>query len=152
VVLRPGLSGLTATYEPFLQGAVIHLDQNRYVETALTGAALVGAARGYDLGTTTLGLRTQYQLASLPGFTWTSLIGWRHAFGDVRPSVLQTFAGSFSSFTVSGVPVARDAFVSETSLDYKVTDAVTVGPLLFGPVRRRATDSAFKGHVDVSSW
>ena len=80
----PGLSGLTATYEPFLQGAVMHIDQNRYVETALN-AGLVGAAHGYDLGTTTLGLRTQYQLASLPGFTWTNLLGWRHAYGDVTP-------------------------------------------------------------------
>jgi outer membrane autotransporter protein len=108
----PGLSSLTASYEPFLQGALIHIDQNRYIETALNGAALVGVARGYDLGTTTLGLRTQYQLASLPGFTWTSLIGWRHAFGDVIPKVNQTFVGSFSSFTIAGVPIDRDAFVS----------------------------------------
>ena len=147
----PGLSGLTATYEPFLQGAVIHIDQNRYVETALN-AGLVGAARGYDLGTTTLGLRTQYQLASLPGFTWTSLLGWRHAFGDVIPKVNQTFAGSFSSFTVAGVPIDRDAFVSETSLDYAVSQRVTVGVSYSGQYGRRASDTAFKGHVDVSFW
>ena len=97
----PGLSGLIANYEPFLQGAVIHIDQNRYAELALN-AGLVGAARGYDLGTTILGLRTQYQLASLPGFTWTSLLGWRHAFGDVIPKVNQTFVGTFSNFTVAG--------------------------------------------------
>ena len=148
----PGLQSLSASYEPFLQGAVIHLDQDRYVETALTGAGLIGAARGYDLGTTTLGLRTEYRLASLPSFTLRSMIGWRHAFGDVRPSVLQSFAGSFSSFTVSGVPVDRDAFVSETSLDYAVTDAVTVGLSYSGQYGRRATDTAFKGHVEVSFW
>ena len=129
----PGLSGLTATYEPFLQGAVIHIDQNRYVETALN-AGLVGAAHGYDLGTTTLGLRTQYQLASLPGFTWTSLLGWRHAYGDVIPKVNQTFAGSFSSFTVAGVPIDRDAFVSETSLDYAVSQRRHGRRFLFGPI------------------
>jgi outer membrane autotransporter protein len=148
----PGLSGLTATYEPFLQGAVMHIDQNRYVETALTGAALVGAAHGYDLGTTTLGLRTQYQLASLPGFTWTSLLGWRHAFGDVIPKVNQTFAGSSSSFSIAGVPIDRDAFVSETSLVYAVSERVTVGLSYSGQYGRRASDSAFKGHVDVSFW
>jgi outer membrane autotransporter protein len=148
----PGLSGLSATYEPFLQGSIIHLDQNRYAETALTGAALAGAAHGYDLGSSTLGLRTQYQLANLPGFTWTSLIGWRHAFGDTRPSVAQSFAGSFNTFTVAGVPIDRDAFVSETSLDYAVTNSVTVGVSYSGQYGRRATDSAFKGHVDVSFW
>ena len=147
----PGLSGLTANYEPFLQGAVMHIDQNRYVETALN-AGLVGAAHGYDLGTTTLGLRTQYQLASLPGFTWTNLLGWRHAYGDVTPKVNQTFAGSFSSFTVAGVPIDRDAFVSETSLDYAVSQSVTVGLSYAGQYGRHASDTAFKGHVDVSFW
>ncbi len=147
----PGLSGLSVNYEPFLQGAVMHIDQNRYLETALN-AGLTGAAQRYDLGLTTLGLRTQYQLASLPGFTLSTLLGWRHAFGDVTPSVSQTFAGSFSSFTVAGVPVDRDAFVSETSLDYRVTGAVTVGVSYSGQYGKRATDNAFKGHVDVSFW
>ena len=147
----PGLSGLAANYEPFLQGAVIHIDQNRYAESALN-AGLVGAARGYDLGATTLGLRTQYQLASLPGFTWTSLLGWRHDYGDVIPKVSQTFAGSFSSFTVAGVPIDRDAFVSETSFDYAVSQRVAVGLSYAGQYGRHASDTAFKGHVDVSFW
>ena len=141
-----------ANYEPFLQGAVIHIDQDRYVETALTGAALVGASKGYDLGTTTLGLRTQYQLASLPGFTLSTLWGWRHAFGDVVPKANQTFIGSFSAFTVAGAPIDRNAFVSEASLDYAVSNSVTVGLSYSGQYGRRASDNAFKGHVDVSFW
>jgi uncharacterized protein with beta-barrel porin domain len=74
---------------------------------------------------------------------------WRHAYGDVIPKVSQTFAGCFSSFTVAGVPIDRDAFVSETSLDYAVSQRVTVGLSYSGQYGRRATDSAFKGHVDV---
>ena len=145
----PGLSGLSVNYEPFLQGAIIHIDQNRYAEAALT-AGLIGASRGYDLGTTTLGWRTQYVLASLPGFTLSTLVGWRHAFGDVRPSVTQSFAGSFGAFTVAGVPIDRDAFVSETSLSYAVTNAVTLGVSYSGQYGRRASDSAFKGNLEVS--
>jgi outer membrane autotransporter protein len=148
----PGLEGLKVNYEPFLQGAMIHLDQNRYVDTALTGAALVGATKGYDLGTTTLGWRTQYQLASLPGFTLSTLLGWRHAFGDVRPTVTQSFAASFASFTVAGVPVDRDALVSEASLNYAVSNSVTVGLSYSGQYGRRASDNAFKGHIDVNFW
>ncbi|MFI5014047.1 MAG: autotransporter domain-containing protein [Hyphomicrobiales bacterium] len=146
----PGLQSLSVNYEPFLQGAVIHIAQDRYAETALTPAGLVGAARGYDLGTTTLGLRSEYTLASLPGFTLRTLIGWRHAFGDVRPSVTQSFAGSFGSFTVAGVPIDRDALVSETTLDYAVSSMVTVGLSYSGQTGRRASDNAFKGHVEVT--
>ena len=116
------------------------------------GFGLTGASRGYDLGTTTLGLRTQYQLASLPGFTLSTLWGWRHAFGDVRPSVTQAFAGPFASFTVAGVPVDRDALVTQTSLDYAVSNSVTVGLSYSGQYGSRASDNAFKGHVDVSFW
>jgi outer membrane autotransporter protein len=148
----PGLESLKVNYEPFLQGAVIHIDQNGYAESALTPAALFGAGKGYDLGTTTLGLRTQYQLASLPGFTLSTLWGWRHAFGDVRPTVSQTFAGSFTSFTIAGVPIDRDALVSETTLDYAVSQRVTVGLAYSGQYGRRAYDTAFKGHVDISFW
>ena len=148
----PALQSLSVNYEPFLQGALIHIAQDRYAEASLTPAGLVGTARGYDLGTTTLGLRTEYTLASLPGFTLRTLIGWRHAYGDVRPKVVQSFAGSFNSFTVAGVPIDRDAFVSETSLDYAVSQRVTVGVSYSGQYGRRATDSAFKGHVNVSFW
>ncbi|MFI4997506.1 MAG: autotransporter domain-containing protein, partial [Hyphomicrobiales bacterium] len=146
----PGLSSLSVNYEPFLQGALIHLDQNRYAETALTPAGLVGPARGYDLGTTTLGLRTEYRLASLPGFTLRTLIGWRHAYGDVRPSVVQSFAGSFGTFTVAGVPIDRDALASETSLDYAVSSMVTVGLSYSSQIGRKASDNAFKGKAEIS--
>ena len=75
----PGLESLSVSYEPFLQEAIIHLGQDRYAETAFaTGfggaAGLIGASRDYDIGTTTLGLRTEYKLAALPGFTLRTLI------------------------------------------------------------------------------
>ena len=70
----------------------------------------------------------------------------------MRPSVVQSFAGTFNSFSVAGVPIDRDAFVSETSLDYAVSQRVTVGVSYSGQYGRRATDSAFKGHLDVSFW
>ena len=89
--------------------------------------------------------------AKLPN-TWTNQLGWRHAFGDTIPKVNQTFIDSFSSFTIAGVPIDRDAFVSETSLDYAVSQRVTVGLSYSGQDGRHASDSAFKGHVDVSFW
>ena len=145
----PGLESLS------VQAAIIHLGQDRYSETAFaTGfggaAGLIGASRDYDIGTTTLGLRTEYKLAALPGFTLRTLIGWRYAYGDVRPSVSQSFAGAFGSFTVAGVPVDCNAFVSETNLDCAVSSAVTVGLSYAGQVGNHGSDNAFKGHLGVS--
>jgi hypothetical protein len=59
----------------------------------------------------------------------------------MRPSVAQSFAGSFNSFNVAGVPIDRDAFPSETSDDYAVSQRV--GIAYSGQYDRRAT--AFKG-------
>ena len=147
----PGLSDVGVNYEPFLQGALIHVDQDRYIESTINpAAALIGASKGYDLGTTTLGLRTEYSLASLPGFTLRTMLGWRHAYGDVTPKVAQAFAGSFSSFTVAGVPVDRDALASEATLDYAVSPMITIGASYSSQVGRHASDNAFKGHVDVN--
>jgi outer membrane autotransporter protein len=147
----PGFSSLRVNYQPFLQGALIHIDQDRYLESTLTSAAaLAGNSRGYDLGTTTLGLRTEYQLASLPGFTLRTLLGWRHAYGDVTPKVAQSFAGSFNTFTVAGVPIDRDALAFETTLDYAVSSTITVGASYSSQLGRRASDNAFKAHVDIS--
>ncbi len=95
-------------------------------------------------------LRTEYTLASLSGFTLRTLIGWRHAYGDVRPSVVQSFAGSFGSFTVASVPIDPDALASEATLNYAVSSMVTVGAPYSSQTGRRASDNAFKGHVDVS--
>ena len=81
-----------------------------------------------------------------------TLIGWRYAFGDVKPSVRQSFAGSFDNFTVAGVPIDRNALVTETNLDYAVSSMVTAGLSYSSQIGRRAQDNAFKGHVDVSFW
>jgi len=69
-------------------------------------------------------------------FTLRTLIGWRYAYGDVRPSVSQSFAGAFGSFTVAGVPVDRNAFGSETNLDYAVELGCHGRPFLRRPIRQ----------------
>jgi uncharacterized protein with beta-barrel porin domain len=62
------------------------------------------------------------------------------------------FQGGAQAFGVSGVPVDRDALVAEAGLDYTVSSMVRVGVSYSGQYGKRATDSAFKGHLDVSFW
>ena len=78
------------------------------------------------------------------------MIGWQHAFGDVTPSVAESFPSSFTSFFVAGVPVGRDALVSETSLDYAVTSQITVGLSYASQLARKTSDNAVKGNLRVS--
>ena len=99
--------------------------------------------------TTTLGVRGELALASLP-VTFTSMLGWRHAFGDVVPSVLLAFQGGAQGFSVAGTPIDRDAFVAEAGVNYAVTSALTVGLSYSGQFGQRAYDNAFKGHLNLS--
>jgi fibronectin-binding autotransporter adhesin len=149
-----GVAGLGlshASIEPFVGGAAIHIHQNGFTEAGGV-AALIGFGRSYDLATTTLGVRAETSFAGPLPLTARALLGWRHAYGDVVPTALMAFQGGAQAFGVSGVPVERDALVAETGLDYTVSSMVTVGVSYSGQYGKRATDSAFKGHLDVSFW
>ena len=79
----------------------------------------------------------------------TTTLGWRHAYGDVVPSVLLAFQGGAQSFSASGVPIDRDAFVAEAGVNYAVSSMFSVGLTYSGQFGQRATDNAFKGRVDL---
>ena len=111
--------------EPFAGAAAIRIHQNGFTEEGGI-AALTGAARDFNVQTTTLGVRGELAFASMP-LTLKSMFGWRHAFGDVVPSTLLAFQGGAQGFSVAGVPIDRDAFVAEVGIDYAVTSSVRVG-------------------------
>jgi fibronectin-binding autotransporter adhesin len=142
----PGLGISRATLEPFVGGAAIHIHQDGFNELGGV-AALNGFGQDYDLGTTTVGLRADSTFGAWP-LTARALIGWRHAYGDVVPAALLAFQGSTQPFSVAGVPIDRDAFVSELGLDYAATSRVTLGIAYSGQYGEHATDSAIKGHLD----
>ena len=77
------------------------------------------------------------------------MLGWRHAYGDVVPSVLLSFQGGAQAFSVSGVPIDRDAFVAEAGIDYSLTSMLSVGVSYSGQYGQRATDNAFKGNANL---
>ena len=62
---------------------------------ASRGAHRLG--RDFNIQTTTLGVRSEIALASMP-LTLKTMLGWRHAYGDVVPSVLLGFQGGAQSF------------------------------------------------------
>ena len=74
------------------------------------------------------------------------LLGWRHAYGDVAPAALMTFAAGAAAFPVAGVPVDRDALVAEAGLDWQVNSAISLGVAYEGQIGERAQDHALKGN------
>ena len=146
----PGLGfggGSHVSVEPFAGAAAFLIHQNGFTEVGGT-SALTASARDFNVQTTTLGVRGELAFASMP-LTLKTMLGWRHAYGDVVPSVLLTFQGGAQAFSSSGVPIDRDAFVAEAGIDYALTSMLSVGVSYSGQFGQRATDNAFKGNVNL---
>ena len=139
--------GSRVNVEPFVGAAAFLIHQNGFTEVGGT-SALTASARDFNVQTTTLGVRGELAFASMP-LTLKTMLGWRHAYGDVVPSVLLTFQGGAQAFSVSGVPIDRDAFVAEAGIDYTLTSMLSVGVSYSGQFGQRATDNAFKGNVNL---
>ncbi|OZI26746.1 autotransporter outer membrane beta-barrel domain-containing protein [Bordetella genomosp. 9] len=112
------------TIEPFAGVAWNQLRTRAFDESGGT-AALHGSADHSDVTSTTLGLRGSWQFESerAPG-RLTASLGWRHAMGDVTPRQDLSFDGG-STFTVAGVPIARDAAVLGLGIEMAITRNTT---------------------------
>jgi uncharacterized protein with beta-barrel porin domain len=94
-------------------------------------------------------VRTEWQPFDAP-IVVRGMTGWRHTFGDVRPTALLAFRSSVATpFSIAGVPLDRNVLVSETAIDWRVSDAVTLSVAYSGELARRATDNGVKGQVLV---
>ena len=109
--------------QPFAGVSYIRLDTDGYSETG-GSAALTAAADTQDTTFTTLGLRTSMHLTD--PIHMRTMLGWRHAFGDTGPTSVFTLAGS-NPFTVTGAPIAENAFVTELGLEAGLSDNAFLG-------------------------
>ncbi|WP_332684604.1 autotransporter family protein [Bosea sp. (in: a-proteobacteria)] len=134
--------------EPFAGLAYVNLRTDGFSETGGV-TALTGRGDDASLGYSTLGLRasTSLDLQGM-GLTLRGGLAWRHAFGDVDPSVTLAFAGS-SAFTIAGLPIARDAALVEAGLDVAIGQSATLGVSYTGQLAEDTQDHAFKGALAV---
>jgi fibronectin-binding autotransporter adhesin len=135
-----------ASIEPFAGAAAFLIHENGFTEEGGV-AALTGFARDFNIQTTTLGVHGRLAFASTP-LSINTTLAWRHAYGDVVPSVLLSFAGTGQNFSISGVPIDRDTFVAEAGVEYAISPAMKVGLSYSGQFGQRATENAFKGNFD----
>ncbi|WP_322034346.1 autotransporter domain-containing protein, partial [Burkholderia sp. BCC1970] len=134
--------------EPFAGLAYVNLHTDGYTETG-GAAALQAGGQTTHVGFSTLGVRAASQLGTLASGTFTArgTVGWRHAFGNVRPSSAFTFANGGTSFQVSGVPIARDSAVLEAGIDATITKRLTLGLTFSGQYGSGVRDNAVLGNI-----
>jgi subtilase-type serine protease len=135
-------------FEPFVDLAYIDLHTDGFAERG-GAAALTGRGGNTDTAFTTLGFRTSTDFA-LGAFTTTArgTVGWLHAYGDITPVSVMSFAGG-NPFTVSGLPIATDAAVVEAGLDLHITRQATLGISYSGQFGGGATDQSARGTFNV---
>ena len=135
-------------FEPFANLAYVSVHTNGLAEKG-SAAALTSAGSTANATFTTLGLRASTDVA-LGGISATArgTLGWRHAFGDVTPTSIFAFAGG-DTFTIAGVPVARDSAVIEAGVDLQMSTNATLGLSYVGQFGAHSTDNGAKANLNV---
>lgn len=112
--------------EPFANLAHVHLGTDGFSESG-GAAALSGTGTGMSTTFTTLGLRAETEV-TLGDTTATlrGMAGWRHAFGDSVPLATHAFSGG-DTFTIAGVPIAKDALVLDLDATVNLSPTATLG-------------------------
>ncbi|MFD4838773.1 autotransporter domain-containing protein [Achromobacter sp. NPDC058515] len=136
------------TMEPFVNLAYVNLHTDGFTES---GGLAALRSRGGDTSTTfsTLGLRGSSRIgAGSVDATVRGLVGWRRAYGDITPQSHVSFQGG-DVFTISGVPLGKDAVVIGAGLDLHVTSRVTASVAFDGQFGGGATDRAVSASLRV---
>lgn len=143
-----GLQAGSLSFEPFANLAYVNVHTDGFTEK---GGAAALSVRGDsdDMTFTTLGLRlaTDFDLGTAKA-TARGLIGWRHAYGDVTPAVVQAFSGS-DAFSVAGAPIARDSALIEAGVDFAITPAATLGIAYQGQIASTARDHGVRADLAI---
>lgn len=101
------------------------------------------------MASATMGLRVQAQLdrdGSAPAFVH-GMIAYRRSFGDLVTTVPLAFRGTEARFTSRGLPLDRDALVSEVGLKIMLAPGLSAGLSYTGQLGVRAQDHAAKGSL-----
>ena len=135
-------------FEPFANLAYVNLHTDGFTEKG-GAAALTSASSTTDATFTTLGVRASTDV-TLGGVSATAraMLGWRHAYGDVKPTSTFAFAGG-DDFSIAGVPIARDAMLMEAGFDMQLAAKTTLGLSYAGQFGPGAFDNGFKANLGV---
>jgi outer membrane autotransporter protein len=134
--------------EPFAGLAYVNLDSNGFQEQGGASALRVSGADA-NVTYTTLGVHAATLFHSDAGAQVAAhgTLGWRHAFGNRVPETTLAFDGG-SSFTIAGVPIARDTLVAEVGFDMALAKDTTLGVSYSGQIADDVQDHGVR--VDLT--
>ncbi|MBV8836318.1 MAG: autotransporter domain-containing protein, partial [Alphaproteobacteria bacterium] len=133
--------------EPFAGAAWVRVHTNGAAEQAML-AGLNFAGTTFETVYSSLGLRAASVVPLDNGMVLIprASLAWQHAFSTVTPSALLAFeAAPGTPFTIAGVPIARDALLTEAGLDLALNAHATIGIAYTGQTANHVEDHAAKG-------
>jgi subtilase-type serine protease len=131
--------------EPFAGVTYIDVDQDGFTETGGIGA-LTSDGQSFSSTASTVGVRLAYDTTSGDGMRVTprASLAWRHAYGDVTPDAVMSFADTGTSFTVDGAPIAEDSLIVGAGIEMGLSEGVTLGLDYTGAFAEEAVSNAGK--------
>ncbi|GLQ91489.1 autotransporter-associated beta strand repeat-containing protein [Dyella acidisoli] len=142
------LFGQTAL-EPYLNVARMQLHTDAIHERYST-AALDIAGENTGVTTATLGARIHAGLDHKGIAHAYADLGWRRAWGVTMPAIQAQFAAGGSSFTVDGLPIARNAMVVDAGLDLQLSSRAVMDFGYHGQFASRDKDHAVRLSLSVA--
>ncbi|MGX1785436.1 autotransporter domain-containing protein [Bosea sp. NPDC055332] len=133
--------------EPFAQLALLRVSTDAGTEQG-GAAALRVLSSDQTLGFTTLGLRAEAQIGTMPLFA-RGMLGWRHGFGELTPQARTAFALGTNPAVVFAAPIDRNALTAEAGLDWRISSATALGLTYSAAIGERSRDHALKGRIDM---
>lgn len=136
------------TAEAFADLAHVRVRSDGFTETG-GPAALTVAQADTSATYTTLGVRAQAPIPALGPWAMTARgsLGWQHAYDNVTPVSLMSFAASPSPFAIAGVPIATNTLLVEAGLDALVHRNTVVALVYTGRIAADASAHAVRANV-----
>ena len=137
--------------EPFAGAAWVRVHTDSGAERALL-AGLNFAATNFEVGYSTIGIRAASLVPLQNGMVLIprASLAWQHSFGSLAASDALAFqAAPTVPFTISGVPIARDAALVEAGVDLALNMHATIGVSYTGQIAGNVQDHGAKGRF---SW
>jgi len=115
------LSALTLS--PYLAVAYTRLSSEAATETGGTAALSVASSKD-EVWTTTAGIRAAWDISGgqTDGARLEAGLAWQNAAGELRADSRNRFVAGSDSFTVSGLPLARNVGIAELGVSLNTSD------------------------------